>query len=391
MSQNDLNEHQISWQWRLSSEVLEASESLSNDLKVLIDSSLILDIFLNRKSPYLEYYTNILSRLKSREIQGYITETEIERIWHISERLKGRKTTNSLISHLLNFIKPCIIDSEVILASENNHLTTLDNAIQVECLKRYNLDIIVSDKFDNDIFESNEPSMGQGIKTAYILTPIQFVSFLESRQIHENITTKENKLSKEIEYIKSRLNHTLTNRDSLVDEELSISSYTIDDFEISSSQNQYAYARVIITNQDQEKHSETAHGQGPVEALCRAVDKSIQSLSLPKYSLYSLRINNTSTTSKGFESPVKTTAILKCDKKFYRGEAEHADCLKSIFFAYIKAINNILHDIHDESYQNIYINDEYTQCDPLPKILKSSESKKAFKKKRILKRTSCRV
>lgn len=97
--------------------------------KVLIDTDLILDFFLDRE-PFSENAASILSQCEKKVIVGYVTPVIISNVYYLlSQKAKQDKVLEKL-KLLLTFLEIVVIDKNSILLALNSGFKDFEDALQ---------------------------------------------------------------------------------------------------------------------------------------------------------------------------------------------------------------------------------------------------------------------
>jgi LeuA allosteric (dimerisation) domain len=296
-------------------------------LKVLIESSLVIDVLLNRASPFLEDSVTVMEWATNGLLQAYITEGGLEDIWHLTERLQGAESANQLIETLLKSFIVCSVDRSVITESCSLGVSNWESAVLMTCLIRHDLDGIItlrSEEFlgELELFEQQQ---------RWILKPSDFLNWKSGAGAV---------LPSQLGELKAQLNRRFTLFD-VVDPEpkLLIADWRIEDFTVCSSKSPSARATVTVVDSHNQIHERSAQGDGAIDALCRALDQAVSPLFPERsYELRSIQIQNI---EYGIESRVASTVMLKDKKRAYHARAVHADSIKAGFYAYVHALEQI--------------------------------------------------
>ena len=97
--------------------------------KVLIDTDVILDFFLDRE-PFSENAANILALCEKKVIVGYVTPVIISNVYYLlSQKAKQEKVIEKL-KLLLSILEILVIDKNSILVALNSDFKDLEDALQ---------------------------------------------------------------------------------------------------------------------------------------------------------------------------------------------------------------------------------------------------------------------
>lgn len=97
--------------------------------KILIDTDVIMDFFLDRE-PFSENAAKILSLCEKKEVLGFVTPLIISNVYYLlSQKAKQDKVTDKLKSLLL-IIDILIMDKNIIVSALNSDFKDFEDALQ---------------------------------------------------------------------------------------------------------------------------------------------------------------------------------------------------------------------------------------------------------------------
>ena len=97
--------------------------------KILIDTDVILDFFLDRE-PFSENAANILALCERKLIVGYVTPVIISNIYYLlSQKAKQEKVIEKL-KLLLSILEILVIDKNSIIVALNSDFKDFEDALQ---------------------------------------------------------------------------------------------------------------------------------------------------------------------------------------------------------------------------------------------------------------------
>ncbi|MFD2286062.1 PIN domain-containing protein [Pedobacter petrophilus] len=112
--------------------------------KVLIDSDIILDYFLDRK-PFSDDSSKVLSLCENKKISGFVTGLALANIHYVLRKGHSSKSILQGIKQLLIFLDVVIINKETILKSIDSDFTDFEDALQNFSAENHELiDIIIT-------------------------------------------------------------------------------------------------------------------------------------------------------------------------------------------------------------------------------------------------------
>ena len=120
---------------------------------VLIDTNIILDVFLMRE-PFYYASNNVFQLCLQEKITGVIAAHSFNNIWYIArKRIPEEKLRNLLISLISVFEVESIDKTKIISALENSEFRDFEDCLQYECAKKYECEYIITR--DKDDFKNS--------------------------------------------------------------------------------------------------------------------------------------------------------------------------------------------------------------------------------------------
>ena len=126
---------------------------------VLIDTDVILDVFLERE-PHYTNSRNVLYQLDDGGFHGFVTATIIVNIFYHAEKYKGTETAFSCVRNLLT--NPALVvlgvDKSVLMTALNVGMADFEDAVQAVAAEFAGIDMIVT-RNKRDFRDSPVPAM----------------------------------------------------------------------------------------------------------------------------------------------------------------------------------------------------------------------------------------
>lgn len=97
--------------------------------KVLIDSDVILDFFLDRE-PFRENASTVLSFCEKNKIKGFVTPFIISNVFYLLNKISKREIVIARLKELISFIDIINIDKQVVVSSLNSNFSDFEDALQ---------------------------------------------------------------------------------------------------------------------------------------------------------------------------------------------------------------------------------------------------------------------
>ncbi|MEM6451593.1 MAG: pentapeptide repeat-containing protein [Cyanobacteria bacterium P01_D01_bin.105] len=296
--------------------------------RILLDSNLVLDLLLDRKTSHLEDVANIFDLASIGTIDIYLTDRGIQDVWNVIQFYKGEDSANLITNTIVDKVDVCRISAEIMDSARNSSLSNFDSALQLACLEYYKLDTIVTNH--PDAFVGKSPSSNGG--NFSILNPASFESWishdLKRSSLHLSLQEKKESIEKGYSSVTVDVN------------DLKIAGMSIEQFEIYSTQGEISLAHMSFWSpKTQELQTISARGNGPVAALCSALDEGLSRMDFPHS--YRMESINLRSLSSGSNSEMRASVVLTCEGIAYVGNSSHQDTIKSVFYAYINALKSI--------------------------------------------------
>ena len=111
--------------------------------KILLDTNIILDIALERRE-FFEKSKELMLTINKLIIPSYVTATTVTDIYYILKKSKGHQLTISFLKNLIDFIDIADVSKEVIVSALNSELTDFEDAVQTECARQNDINIIIT-------------------------------------------------------------------------------------------------------------------------------------------------------------------------------------------------------------------------------------------------------
>ena len=112
-------------------------------MRVLVDTNVVLDVILARKS-WVAEATDLLDRMARRELEGFVAAHAVTTVFYIVERERDRRTALTAVGDLLSIVGV----AEVGIADFQRALTLglkdFEDAVQVAASLRVGADFLVT-------------------------------------------------------------------------------------------------------------------------------------------------------------------------------------------------------------------------------------------------------
>lgn len=97
--------------------------------RVLIDSDVIIDVFLDRK-PFSKYSSKILELCFRKKIYGYTTSVIISNVYYVAQKTENKQIVKTKISELLKFTDTIVINKTAISKALESPFKDFEEALQ---------------------------------------------------------------------------------------------------------------------------------------------------------------------------------------------------------------------------------------------------------------------
>ncbi|MBD2773850.1 putative toxin-antitoxin system toxin component, PIN family [Iningainema tapete] len=113
-------------------------------MKVLVDTNIILDAFLERE-PFVEDARTLLEAIRERRVYGYVTATTLTNIFYIVRRqTRSFELARQAISMTLLLMEVCAVDRLILEQAFASNRKDFEDAVQLACATIGSLDAIVT-------------------------------------------------------------------------------------------------------------------------------------------------------------------------------------------------------------------------------------------------------
>lgn len=113
-------------------------------MKILVDTNIVLDIFLNRQ-PFAEEANALFNAIALEQIQGYVCASSLTDIFYIARRqTRSIDQGRQAIAMTLRLFQVSLVDRAILETAFNSGLPDFEDAVQIACAVAQNLDAIVT-------------------------------------------------------------------------------------------------------------------------------------------------------------------------------------------------------------------------------------------------------
>lgn len=114
--------------------------------RILIDTDLILEALMNRTELTVDV-SQLLDRVEP-SIQLYLTNVGLEKIYAYATCLQNIHA-DIVIDWLREKMQICVVDQSIIKAARISSIKNFESAVEVMCLKHYQLDAIITNQVED--------------------------------------------------------------------------------------------------------------------------------------------------------------------------------------------------------------------------------------------------
>lgn len=97
--------------------------------KILIDTNVLLDFFLNRQ-PFSEDAERVLALCHTGKVQGFITPVTISDCYYLLRRTANHSAVIEKLRQLLTIIDVIVMDKNIVLSALNSGFSDFEDALQ---------------------------------------------------------------------------------------------------------------------------------------------------------------------------------------------------------------------------------------------------------------------
>lgn len=104
-------------------------------MNVLIDSDVIMDVFLLRK-PFHDAAGRVFALAEARRIRGFVSAVAFSNVYFLSRREAGDAKARANMRLLLHLFETVQVDEKIIRSALDSRLADFEDAIQFQCALR---------------------------------------------------------------------------------------------------------------------------------------------------------------------------------------------------------------------------------------------------------------
>ncbi len=113
-------------------------------MRVLLDTNIILDFFLERK-PFFHDAAKLFDAIADRRIEGFITASSVTDIFYICRRqTQNLEEPRQILTKTLALLSICPVDRDILGTALKSSLADFEDAVQIACAEAQNLEAIIT-------------------------------------------------------------------------------------------------------------------------------------------------------------------------------------------------------------------------------------------------------
>ena len=112
-------------------------------MKVMLDTNIILDVWLARK-PYWENSASLLAKVENKKLTGYLCPTTITTLHYLGRKALGENKIRSLLKLLLNICKVGQMSSKVFEIALSSDVKDFEDAVVEAVSIKCGVDLIIT-------------------------------------------------------------------------------------------------------------------------------------------------------------------------------------------------------------------------------------------------------
>jgi hypothetical protein len=288
------------------------------------------NVFQNGLSRYdqsSQYYTSLLCRLPTLNVNWYITELDhilAFTLWDYFQ-MGGDRACQDAYLQMRRILKICRVDQCILEDSGFANLNFFD-AIRLSCGIDLNVDVIVT--WEPGHFASTDRDRRSANMNGYFDRTFRSILADDGSLVSHKIRVSN---------VSAFLLH-LNDLDYSFSYDESLGSFQLKQLDFNSNEEGNT-ATVEVFTPAGERIQGVVNGSSPCEAICAAIDQCIdRCIILPRRSLVHLNVPDM---IGGASSPVDVMISVTCDQRLFQASANHTNVLRAFGNAYINVINQI--------------------------------------------------
>lgn len=133
---------------------------------VMVDFFVLLDV-LQKREPFFESSTQVLSSIECGKVKGYMASHAITTLYHLIRKDRSSSDARATITNLLQFLKVAPIDQSTIEQALNLDYPDYEDAVQMICAVQCGAEYLITRNV-----KDFQPSL------IPVLQPVEFLSIV---------------------------------------------------------------------------------------------------------------------------------------------------------------------------------------------------------------------
>lgn len=117
-------------------------------MRALLDTDVVLDLFLDRK-PFAEAAAELWELNRQNRYEGYVSAITPINVFYFARKFKGRGEARQIVAKLLAALPVCTVDSSVLRGAMSISFSDYEDAVQHASATASLLDAIVTRNTDD--------------------------------------------------------------------------------------------------------------------------------------------------------------------------------------------------------------------------------------------------
>jgi len=134
-------------------------------IKALIDTNVIIDLFLGRE-PFCRDTEIIFKKISDKKVEGYISASAVTDIFYLLKKAKGKSDATNYILKLIKIVEILSVDKQTIINALLYNWHDFEDAVQAQVAIGNEMDVIIT-RNTKDF---------QKTKEVKVLTPKEFIA-----------------------------------------------------------------------------------------------------------------------------------------------------------------------------------------------------------------------
>ncbi len=114
-----------------------------NNSKVIIDTNIIIDVFVVRE-PFYESSHQILRMCEDDKIQGFISASTATDIYYLIRKYAGRDVAEDALGHMLAITTVLDVTGEDVITAYGRHSSDFEDCLLGVCAAKAGIDTIIT-------------------------------------------------------------------------------------------------------------------------------------------------------------------------------------------------------------------------------------------------------